>query len=56
MRAGLVGCIEPVAATAFSALWLGTPVTWADLAGMALILAMVVLVTVKPKEKEGMGR
>ena len=56
MRAGLVGCIEPVAATAFSALWLGTPVTWADLAGMALILAMVVLVTVKPKEKEGMSR
>lgn len=56
MRAGLVGCIEPVAATAFSALWLGTSVTWADLAGMALILAMVVLVTVKPKEKEGMGR
>lgn len=52
MRAGLVGCIEPVAATVFSAVWLRTPVTWADLAGMALILAMVVLVTVKPKEKE----
>lgn len=60
MRAGLVGCIEPVAATVFSAVWLRTPVTWADLAGMALILAMVVLVTVKPKdkkkEKEGTDR
>lgn len=51
MRAGLVGCIEPVAATVFSAVWLGTAVTWADVVGMALIISMVVLVTVKPKNK-----
>lgn len=54
MRAGLVGCIEPVAATVFSAVWLKTAVTWADIVGMVLIIGMVVLVTVKPKnEKRG---
>ena len=52
MRAGLVGCIEPVAATVFSAVWLGTAVTWADVAGMALIIGMVVLVTLKPASKD----
>ncbi len=52
MRAGLVGCIEPVAATVFSAVWLKTAVTWADVVGMILIIGMVVLVTVKPKDKE----
>lgn len=56
MRAGMVGCIEPVAATVISAVWLGTAVTWADILGMALILSMVVLVTVKPKEKEEESR
>lgn len=55
MRAGLVGCIEPVAATVFSAVWLHTPVTWADVAGMALIIGMVVLVTVKPKDRKRGG-
>lgn len=52
MRAGLVGCVEPVAATAFSAVWLGTAVTWADIVGMLLIIGMVVLVTLKPKDKD----
>lgn len=53
MRAGMVGCIEPVAATVISAVWLGTAVTWADVAGMALILGMVVLVTIRPKHGYG---
>ena len=52
MRAGLVGCIEPVAATVISAVWLQTAVTWADIVGMILILGMVVLVTVKPKKQK----
>lgn len=52
MRAGLVGCIEPVAATVISAVWLQTAVTWADIVGMVLILGMVVLVTVKPKKQK----
>lgn len=45
LRAGLVGCVEPVAATVFSAVWLATPVGFADIAGMALIIGMVFLVT-----------
>lgn len=45
VRAGLVGCVEPVSATVISALWLGTPVTLVDVAGCALILIMVFLVT-----------
>ena len=45
MRAGMVGCIEPVSAMAISALWLGTPVTPADALGCAMIVGMVLLVT-----------
>lgn len=42
---GLVGSIEPVAATAISALWLGTPTGPFDIAGCAMIVVMVLLVT-----------
>ncbi len=45
MLAGLVGSIEPVAATVISALWLGTYVGPFDIAGCALIVIMVFLVT-----------
>lgn len=45
MLAGLVGSIEPVAATVISALWLGTYVGPFDIAGCALIVVMVFLVT-----------
>lgn len=47
MRAGLVASVEPVSAMAFSALWLGTPVTPADLAGLVLIVGMLFLVAQK---------
>ena len=50
MRAGLVGSIEPVAATAFSTLWLGTPITPFDITGCALIVIMVLLVTQREEE------
>ena len=50
MRAGLVGSIEPVAATAFSTLWLETPITPFDIAGCALIVIMVLLVTQREEE------
>ena len=50
MRAGLVGSIEPVAATAFSTLLLGTPITPFDIAGCALIVIMVLLVTQREEE------
>lgn len=55
VRAGLVGCVEPVSATVISAAWLGTPVLPADLIGMGMILAMMVLVTQRggpPNQKD----
>lgn len=45
VRGGLLGAVEPVSATVVSALWLGTAFTGADVAGMALMIAMVFLVT-----------
>ncbi len=45
VRASLIGCMEPVSATVISAVWLGTPVVPIDIAGIALILAMVPFVT-----------
>lgn len=41
MRAGLMGCTEPISATAFAALWLGTSFAPPVLAGMALIIVMM---------------
>lgn len=51
VRAGLVGCVEPVSATIISAVWLGTTVTPMDVLGCAMIVVMVFLVT----EREGEG-
>ncbi len=45
MKAGMVGCVEPVSAMVISAIWLGTSVGPYDLAGCFLIIAMVLLVT-----------
>ncbi len=45
MRAGLVASIEPVAATVISAVWLGTYVGPFDIAGCAMIVVMVLLMT-----------
>ena len=41
VRAGLVGCVEPVSATIISAAWLGTAVTPMDVLGCAMIVVMV---------------
>lgn len=47
VRGTLLGTMEPVAATCFSALWLGTAFGWADWAGLVLMVAMVFLVTLQ---------
>lgn len=52
MRAGLVGCLEPVSAIVISAVWLHTPIGVFDIAGAALILTMVVLTTQKEEPQE----
>lgn len=47
VEGSLLGAIEPVSATVFATLWLGTAFTGADLAGCALMIAMIFLVTGK---------
>lgn len=44
-KASLIACVEPVSATLFSAVWLGTAFYGIDLAGFVLILATVFLLT-----------
>lgn len=46
----LLGAVEPVSATLFSALWLGTLFNWADWAGLVLMVLTVFLVSAKPTE------
>ncbi len=40
----MLGAAEPVSATVISALWLATPFAWADWAGLALMVATIVLI------------
>ncbi len=53
VRAGLVGCVEPVSATIISAAWLGTAVTPMDVLGCAMIVVMVFLVTDRGGDSDG---
>ena len=46
VRASLIGCMEPIAATGFSALIMGTSYTGIDIVGMALIIGAVVTISV----------
>nr|WP_296531344.1 DMT family transporter [uncultured Actinomyces sp.] len=46
VRASLVGCAEPIAATVFSVLIMGSSYTGADIVGMALIVSAVVTISV----------
>lgn len=47
VRASMISSVEPVSATLFSVLWLGTVMTTMDLVGMACILVMVIILSVK---------
>ena len=49
MRAGLVGCVEPISAIVFSAVWLGTSITVFDAIGTVLIIVMVALTVQRDK-------
>lgn len=49
VKGSLLGAIEPLSATVISALWLGTVFTWADWAGLALMVATIFLVTLQRK-------
>lgn len=48
VNASIVACIEPIAASIFSFLWVGTHFTFYDIAGMAIILVAVYILTNAP--------
>lgn len=50
----LLACTEPLSATLFAAVWLGTEFTWHDYASFAMILGMVVVLAIPGKTKKRM--
>ena len=48
VKASLVCCIEPIAASFFSFLWVGTHFTFFDIVGMVIILVAVFILTNAP--------
>lgn len=48
VKASIVACIEPIAASIFSYLWIGTHFTLYDIIGMAIILIAVYILTNAP--------
>ena len=48
VKASIVACIEPIAASIFSYLWVGTHFTLYDIIGMAIILVAVYILTNAP--------
>ncbi len=47
-QASLVACVGPLATIGLAHLFLGEPITWIQLTGAALVLAGVVIISVKP--------
>ena len=52
VKGSLLGTFEPAAATVISAVWLGTQFTWADWAGLVMMIATVFIVALAPAPAE----
>ena len=52
VNGSLLGAAEPASATLFAALWLCTMFTWGDWIGLVLMIATIVLVSIKPSKVE----
>lgn len=48
-QVSLVACIGPIATIALAQVFLGEPITFAQLAGALLVLAGVIIISVKPQ-------
>ena len=48
----MLGAAEPVSATVISAVWLGTAFSWADWAGLALMVATIFLIALQTQESQ----
>lgn len=55
VKGSLLGVAEPVGAMVIAAVWLGTPFSAADWGGLALMTAMIVLVSLPPRRGD-LGR
>ena len=53
VRGNMLGTAEPVSATVLTALALHTPFLWSDWAGLILMVATIVLVTLQSAQSEG---
>lgn len=51
IRGSQLGAAEPASAAIFAAAWLGTPFTWADWVGLALMIATVFLMSAADRKK-----
>ena len=51
VRGNMLGAAEPVSATVLTAVVLGTAFSWADWAGLVLMVATIILVTLQSAEK-----
>ena len=51
VKGSQLGAIEPISATLFSWLWLGTTFTWADWVGLALMVTTVFLVSLQRRNE-----
>ena len=47
----MLGTAEPVSATVIAALWLGTTFSWADWAGLVLMVATIIIVALLPGQE-----
>ena len=52
VRGNMLGAAEPVSATVITAIALGTAFSWADWAGLVLMVATIVLVTLQSVERQ----
>jgi drug/metabolite transporter (DMT)-like permease len=50
--ASLLACAEPLSAMVVAVIWLNVPLTWADWAGTAMILATIALLTWRESSQE----
>lgn len=55
-RASLYACVEPIAATALSAIWLKVPFAAVDLAGFAMIIATILILAAEDMKKQKNGQ
>ena len=55
-NASMIACVEPVAATVISVVWLHVQFQMVDLLGFVFVLSTVFIVSMNQKKEEGVAR